>query len=186
MTTLVLGNVAYQEAPQDEGDVRSTVTVIDHNSPDAVAEASPEYNTVERDPDTEGGLTARGVADKVNPSERFSRLPGNANTDFSAPVDSRISTSGTAAMREDSGAWGHGSMHYQESLEPTIREGGNFDDVYFSARRPPIQDGTLDYMVPSRTPDDSTAEGVARAAAIAQRKAIQAAAYQRFLDDRTR
>lgn len=181
MSTLLFTGEFRGEAPSDEGDVRSTITVVDHESPDAVADHRPDFNSNETDPDTEGGLTTRDVADWVSPSQQYKPIPGNANTDFSA-LDSRISAVGTAAQREEAGQWGHGSQQWSDATEPTIREGAAFDDVYFSASRPPIQDGTLDYMLPSRRPDTQDAESVQRAVQAAQRKATQAALYQTFLE----
>ena len=184
MSTLLLGSNFAGEAPQDDGDVRSTITVVDHESPDATAERRPDFNSSEQDPDTEGGLTDRQVSDFVTPSEQWVPDVGNANRDFSAPIDSQVSTAGTAANRELSGQWGHGSMHWQDATEPTIREGAFFDDVYFAARRPPIQDGAHDYMLPSRNPDDKTAQDSKAVALAASREASRRAMYQRFLTDR--
>ena len=185
MSLLVLGSTHYAESPQDEGDVRSTVNVVNNDKQPAVAESTPDFNATERDPDTEGGLTTRAVADHVTPSTQYQRPNSNANTDFAAPIDSQISTSGSAAAREDAGQWGHGTLHYQNATEPTIREGAAFEDVYFAAVKPPIQDGTLDYMIPSRTPDDGTSQTVQQASKAAARRAVERNAYQRFLEDRT-
>lgn len=185
MSTLLLGQNFAGEAPSDEGDVRSTITVIDNESPTAVAERSPDFNSMERDPDTEGGLTDRNVSDYVVASERWVPDVGNANRDFAAPINSQVSTSGTAAARESAGQWGHGSARYSDATEPTIRDGAQFDNQYFSAGRPPIQDGSIDYMIPSRTPDDKTAQDSQQAANAAARQAARAAVYQRFLNERT-
>src|SRR5690242_20621480 len=130
MSTLLLGSNFAGEAPSDEDDVRSTITVIDNESPTAVAEREPEYNAMERDPDTEGGLTNRNVSDYVVPSERWVPDVGNANTNFARPIDEQVSTSGTAAQRELEGQWGHGSARWSDATEPTIREGQAFDDMY--------------------------------------------------------
>lgn len=184
MSTLLLGSNYAGEAPSDEGDVRSTITVVDHDSPTAVAETSPEFNTAERDPDTEGGLTTRQVADKVNPSEQYPRPVSNANTDFAAPINSQVSTSGTAAEREESGQWGHGTMQWSEALEPVYREGAAFDNIYFSARRSPIQDGAPDSMRPARPASDSVAAHDKAAAAEAARKAATANLYAQFTAER--
>jgi hypothetical protein len=185
MSTLLLGSNFAGEAPSDDGDVRSTITVIDHTSPDATAERRPDYNTVEHDPDTEGGLTTRNVSDFVTPSTRSVPAVGNANTDFAAPINRQVSSSGTAAAREMRGEWGHGTGYSQDATEPTIREGAQFDNVYFAAERPPIQDGSLDYMESTRQPDSKTAQDNQQASIQAARRASQNAVYERFLQERT-
>lgn len=170
-------------APMDEGDIRSTTNVVDPDGSEAVAVASPDFNSMERDPDTEGGLTTRGVADKVAASEQYLPLIGNANTDFAAPINSQVSTAGTAAAREAAGQWGHGSAQWTEAIEPTIRPGTEFDRTYFRATRPPIQDGALDYMIPARRPDTDQAASDQAASANASRAAM-ANLYQSFLESR--
>lgn len=184
MSTLLLGSNFAGESAMDEDDVRSTITVVDNESPTATAEREPEFNTMERDPDTEGGLTDRSVSDFVSPSVRWVPNVGNANTDFSAPIDSQVSSSGTAAQREMEGQWGHGSARWSDATEPTIREGQAFDDMYFKANRPAIQDGSMDYMTASRTPDDASAQDSVVASKEASAKAARAAMYQRFLENR--
>lgn len=185
MSTLLLSQNHAASMPADDSEVRSTITVVNNEAPPSVASDLPDYNTAERDPDTEGGLTPRAVSDFVVPSERWVPEVGNANTDFSAPIDNQVSTSGTAAAREMSGRWGHGSARWSDATEPTIREGAAFNDTYFAANRPGIQDGTLDYMIPSRTPDDKSAQDQQVAANAAAHQAARAALYQRFLSDRT-
>lgn len=184
--TLLYGRSQYHEGASDVDDVRSTVTIVDGEDITPEAKSDPEFNHVDTDPDTEGGLTTRDVSDRVHASEPVALdVAGNATTDFSGPIDSQVSTSGTAAARESAGEWGRGTARYTDSIEPVIREGAEFNDVYFSAKRPTIQDGALDYMVASRQPDDGTAEANAASSAAAARKAAAAAMYQRFLDDRT-
>ncbi|HJY05897.1 MAG TPA: hypothetical protein VJ323_06245 [Bryobacteraceae bacterium] len=186
MSTLLYGQQHYVEGASDEADARSTVTVVDHDGIKPEATTRPEFNNVERDPDTEGGLTTRDVSDYVEGRERYAPASGNANTDFSVIVDSQISTAGDAPAREAAGQWGHGSMQWSDATEPAIREGANFDNVYFAAEKAPIQDGAHDYMIPARYPDDASAQGSQEAAKIASRKAAEASLYARFLQERTR
>lgn len=185
MTLLYTGKQFYTEAPSDEGDVRSTVTIVDGEDITPTATADPEYNHVETDVDTEGGLTTRDLSSRVHASEQYVPAAGNANADPVAAINAQVSTAGAAPAKEASGVWGHGSAYWQDSTEPTIRDGAEFNDVYFSANRPTIQEGTLDYMIPNRYPDDSTAQSAQEASVLAARKAASAAMYQRFLDDRT-
>lgn len=173
--------VARDHVPLEEGDVRSTTNVVRPDDTSATATVRPEWNGPERDPDTEGGLTPRSVSDKVNASEQYAPAVGNANTDFNARVDDQVSTSGTAAAREAAGQWGHGTGYSQESLEPAIVRGTEFADTYFRASRPPIQDGTLDYMVPTRRPDNAGAVASQAATKAAARQA-SASLYQAWLE----
>jgi hypothetical protein len=175
--------VSRNHVPLDEGDVRSTTNVVNPDDESANAKAAPEFNTVERDPDTEGGLTPRAVSDKANASVHYPPLIGNANAPFDALVNAQVSTSGTAAQREIAGEWGHGTGYFQEAIEPTIRPGTEFDNTYFKASRPPIQDGTMDYMLPSRRPDTAVSGGDQAAANRAAREA-RANLYQAFLEGR--
>lgn len=184
MSTLLFGRQAYVEPAEGADEARSTITVVDNESATPEATTAPEFNHVEKDPDTEGGLTTRDVSDIVHGSERFAPVAGNANTDFST-LDNQVSSSGTAASRESGGQWGHGTARWSDATEPTIREGASFNDTYFSANRPTIQEGSLDYMTAPRNPDDATAAGTNAAATVAARKAATAAMYQRFLDDGT-
>lgn len=184
MSTLLYGQQHYAEGASDESDVRSTITVVDHDGIKPEAVTRPEFNSVERDPDTEGGLTPRDVSDYVEGRERYAPVAGNANTDFSAPIDNQISTAGDAPNREAGGQWGHGSMQWSDATEPAIREGAQFDNVYFAAERPPIQDGAVDYMIPARYPDDSVAQGSQEAARQNARAAAESSLYARFLQER--
>ena len=185
MSTLLYGQ-QRADIPGDGDDARSTISVVRPDEPTATAERSPEFNAIpETDPDTGGGLTTRQVSDYVVGSERYVPNIGNANADFAGPINSQVSTSGRAPSEEAAGRWGHGTLRRSEALEPTIREGAAFDNVYFSAKRPPIQDGALDYMQRSRNPDDATAEQVAAAAKEAARRAASADLYRRFLESRS-
>lgn len=170
--------------PADEADTRTTITVVAPDSESAEATHAPDFNTAEHDIDTEGGLTSRAVADYYHPKVKYAPPVGNANTDFTAEVDSTISTKGTAAERELAGQFGHGTMPYAESIEPTIREGGAFDNIYFAAGKTPVQDGTMDYMTAARFADDQTAANMQSSSAAATKAATQADLLQRFLEAR--
>lgn len=183
MSTMLYSLPHRGEVTPDDGDVRSTTNVIDNDASSAVAETRPDFNANESDPDTEGGLTPREVSDYVTPGQRYVPNVGNANTDFAAPINSQVSTAGRAPAEEMAGRWGHGAMQWSDATEPTIREGGAFDDVYFSANRPPIQDGTMDYMIPARRPDTADAESISRGSKAESRAAARRSMYQTFLDN---
>jgi len=141
MSTTLLMGMNHGYVPDDEAKVRSSVTVVDKAAPPAVEAAPPEYNDAGTDPDTEGGLTTRQLASYVRPSQQYP-LPeeSNANTDFASRINDQVSTSGTAAAREASGQWGHGTMQVIEGIEPAQQ--GIFGDEYFAAERPEFRSET--------------------------------------------
>lgn len=177
MSTLLYG-LNRAPVPANETEVRSTVTAVQDDAPAAVQTAPPGYNDMATDPDTEGGLTTRQLASYVIPSERYAPAAGNANTDFTARIDGQVSTSGTAAAREASGAWGHGTLKIVEGIEPVLRDGNRLGSEYFTAsEREPT---SLAGVSPSQTADpDTTADAAATGAANAR------AAYGAFLASAT-
>lgn len=183
MSTQLLSLNNADVVDTDESDVRSTVTVVDNDAIPAVADSAPDTNEVQTDPDTGGGLTAHAIAPAVTPSAKAAVDPsGNANTDYAAPINRQVSTSGTAAEREASGEWGHGTLKIVEGIEPVVTHGSDavFDNVYFSAGDRTVQEGVTDYMTPARYPDAADADG--RAAQEASRQAAEAALYARFIN----
>lgn len=173
---------AKSSVKQTDNEVRSTVEPVRTDGDTAEADHSPEWN--ELDTDESGnlvGLTPRMVGAKTNDMEKFSpwwaRLVGGSDGNFNAVVDNQVSTSGTAAAREVAGQQGHGSMQYEESLEPVIRTGGLFGNDYFQASDPHIQDGMGSYMTPAD--EDNWAASVGAATAKKRsRDAYQGTLYQ--------
>lgn len=140
--------------PSSEMEVRSTVTAVDNDAPSAVADHAPDFNEHLTDPDTEGGLTPHQLGSYVVPSEQYAPWhSGAANAEHNEIVNRQVSTSGTAAAREAAGEWGHGTMHVQEGIEPTIRDLPQMGNSYFAADQPDIQQPMGDYMTPSRAAD---------------------------------
>lgn len=159
-----------------EANVRDTVTTVQADAPSSVAPDAPDFNETDTDPITEGGLTPHQMASHVIPSERYVPNIGNANTDFSAPVDSRISTSGTAAQREMTGQWGHGTLKVVQGIEPTIRDGHAYGADYFVAHdRPKAHaDGEI---TPSEPTDPMTSAVAQSAGTAGARQAVQESIY---------
>lgn len=155
MSTLLFALNRGGVAATDD-DVRSTTNVINQDAPSAVQDAAPEYNDHDTDPDTEGGITPHQLASHVVPSEQYPPAIGNANDDPNSIVNRQVSTSGTAAAREASGQWGHGSLMITEGIEPTIRDGAAFGDTYFAARDRDVQEGMGGYMQPAVAADAET------------------------------
>lgn len=179
MTTLLF-DLNSDGVESDEEHVRATVTVVDDSDPAAVEAARPEVNDAHRDPDTGGGLTRRDLASVVMPSTQYEPTIGNANDDMTAAVDNQVSTSGTAAERERSGRWGHGTLHVQDATEPMFTT--EFSEDYFHVGERVVQDGTGAYMTSTRQPDDATAQALVanqqRAMRIAESRSNLNAWYQ--------
>lgn len=169
----------------DEEHVRATVTVVEDDT-DAVETKRPDFNDADTDPDTGGGLTTRQLASNVTPSSQYAPFIGNANDDLNARIDDQVSTSGTAAAREATGEWGHGTLHIQDATEPTIRDGGAFGEDYFHTGDRIVQDGTGAYMSSNRYADDATASAAQELAQRASRDASNGAIYARFHNEVTR
>lgn len=164
----------------DEAEVRSTTNVIDADAPSAEMDSAPDFNEFDSDPDTEGGITSRQLASHVIPSvQSLNPVLAEANTEHNAIVDRQVSTSGTAAGREASGVWGHGTLQVLEGIEPTIREGAAFGEDFFSAERDGIQTGMGNYMTPA---SPGNVDRNAEVQATATRNAREAASpYSQFL-----
>lgn len=154
MTNLVLSQF-HLPISQDEAEVRSTVTVVDHDQPSSVQDSAPDFNELDVDPHTEGGLTRHDMASHVIGSQQYVPAIGNANSDLNARVNNQVSSSGTAAAREAAGQWGHGTMKIVEGIEPVIREGSRLGSDYFGANERPDA-GSASYMTPAQASDPQT------------------------------
>jgi len=143
--------------------VRDTLdkTETDRSGPAEITSA-PGWNQFASDKDSAlVGLSPRQMSGDVH--ESVQSVPfwkGLATQDFESPIDSQVATSGTAARREASGQFGHGTAEYTESIEPVIREGAAYGNDYFVRAGAVIQDGAGSYMA-SPVPDTDW-QGVAQ------------------------
>lgn len=152
-----------------ENQVRTTVTVVNQDAPESVADDAPDFNEIQRDGVTEGGLTTHDLASAVIPSEQYRPTPHDDTGDaIQSRVNDRIATSGAAAAKEETGEWGHGTMKIVEGIEPAI-PATPFDGRYFAALPHAVE--STDYMTPG--PVDNAASGEAQAAAVAASQAAQ-------------
>ena len=170
--------------PASDDEVRSTTNVINDDAPSAVQEDAPEWNETRTDPDTEGGITPRQLASHVIPIQQYVPNVGDSNVDHNAIVNNQVSTSGTAAAREAAGEWGHGTMLITEGIEPVIRDGTAFDDVYFSVGKKDVQEGMGGYMQPAQRADTATVADAQSTGKVAARDAVSADMYTAFLNER--
>lgn len=160
--TNILFAAGRTPVPANQTEVRSTVTVVDHDAPSAVAEHMPDVNEVLTDPDTEGGLTRHDVGAYQRDSEQYVPFhAADANAEHDQIVNRRISSSGTAAAREMAGEWGHGTMRFSQSIEPAWKDGTQFGSEYFAAEKAPIQEPAGRFMTASTDPDSGRAGSIA-------------------------
>lgn len=170
---------ATDSVPQDENAVRDTRDPVRTDGDETNLDHAPDFN--ELDTDSSGqltGLSKRETDGHYVPKVTdpwWARVFGTETN-----IDNQISSSGTAAAREVAGQAGHGTMQYEESIEPQIREGAVFGKEFFQSNEAVIQDGAGDYMMP--IDNDAWNNAVAqRAATDNARKASQSSLYASFL-----
>jgi hypothetical protein len=170
--------------PPNEEHVRSTVTVVDNDAPSAVQADVPDFNELEVDPDTGGGLTERNLASFITPGQQGTPIPSAyVNDNPNDIVNNSISSSGTAAEREAAGQWGHGTLTVVEGIEPTIRDGQAFGETYFHAPKPPVQAPAGDFVSPAVQADRASLMATQATATDNARQA--ASPYTTFLNNTT-
>jgi hypothetical protein len=127
---------------RENATVRTTVNPIRDSE---VATVDTEYNAAVTDvsPDVTGLAQAQAAADNT---KTVRATPAPYITDYTSIIDNQVATSGTAAAREDAGIKGHGSMQYDASVEPVIRDGAVLGGTYFVRDAHPVQEGARDYL----------------------------------------
>lgn len=179
MTSLMFGVMGNTGIPVDEKVVRSTATPVDAGAPAAVQNEAPEFNEPpETDENPNLGMVNRTLASHWVEGEQYAPFWQGQVSDqwtHNALIDKQVSTSGTAAAREASGVFGHGTAKYAIGIEPTqdLREGGSFGNEFFDVGKPEIQ-RTMDAQM-SVPPgyDSSTSAQVAAAGKSGARAANQ-------------
>lgn len=174
---------AAQGIPQDESVVRSTLDPIRTDPDSAEAENPPDFNEFESDESGQlTGLAPRVVgADVTDSSQYRPGWLGLASDQKNIIIDQQISTSGTAAKREEAGQAGHGTMFFEQSLQPVIRDGAAFGNDYFTVGDTSIQEGAGLYMTPPSN-DHFLQAVLAAQAGEDSRKAYQGSLYSSFLN----
>jgi hypothetical protein len=142
--------IAQARAPvmQEETLIRSTIDPVRHD-PVPELPAAPEWNAPATDSAPLSGPTAqRQVSGDVTPSESY--VPDYASADalHNAIIDAQVASSGTAAAREATGQWGHGTAEWTNSIDPLIRDGAFYGNDYFVVNPQEIQEGAGAYMTP--------------------------------------
>lgn len=123
-------------------------TLIEPVRDSAIPEVNTEYNAVVLDNTPElTGLSRTTPGADNTPSRR--NAPPGYESDWSSIIDNQVASSGTAAAREQSGVRGHGTMAYDASIEPTMRDGARLGGDYFLSNNMPVQDGATNQMNPA-------------------------------------
>lgn len=185
MTSLFYGVVTYGGVPADENTVRMTTAPVTPDAPPAMAENAPDFNEVETDRNPMLGMATRQLASTWHDSQKYA--PGwidavSNGTEHNAIVNRQVSSSGTAAQRESSGQFGHGTMAFAEGIEPVIRDGAQFGNEYFKTNDRSIQDTAGDYMTTPPGMDQNTSEKVSATGKNESRQAVQSSAYKNMWD----
>lgn len=178
MTSLLYGAVGSYPVPADENVVRMTTAPVTPDAPPAMADTAPDPQEVETDPNPLLGMATRQVASTWHPSEKSAPEWGErATARHDALVNERIASSGTAAEREASGSFGHGTLAYAEGIEAVgdLREGGKMGNEYFTTNPKIIQSTAGSYMTAAPGSDTDTTAKVAATGKEASRDATVSA-----------
>jgi hypothetical protein len=146
-----------------------------------MADSSPDVNEVMTAKHEDGGLTTNTLASHIVPTERYTPIITNADQDLFTATNKQISSSGTAAAKELSGEWGHGTFKVVEGIEPTIVPGTEFDNVYFKANSGVLQ-GSAGEMMSATISDPSVTGLVEQTRRVKAAQAAQGPLYAAFYD----
>lgn len=187
MTSLFFGQLNTVGVPADEKVVRSTTAVVQVGAPPAMQDDMPTQSEVETDPNPLLGMSTRQMASKWIEGEQFVpeiQLEQVTGADaHNGIIDRQVSSSGTAAGRESSGQWGHGTASFAIGIEPVgdLHDGGRMGNEYFERVPRGIQAGMGSYMSPAAgSADQDTKGSVAALGKDNARKAAMAGLYNTF------
>jgi hypothetical protein len=167
MPSLFMGFVNWGGVPSDEKDVRNTATPYAMDKPAAMMDDQPVMQEFESDPDPTLGLSPRQLASKWTEGVRGtpSWIPRVAAvTESTAMINGQVSTSGTAAQREEAGQT-RKNLSYAIGIEPVrdLTEGGKLGNDYFVRNEREIQPTSDNSMMSVPPGFDYSAAGVAAA-----------------------
>jgi len=144
----------------------------------------PDFNEIEIDKDTQGGLTERNLASFISPGQQAPVTPSAyTNSNPNDVVNNNISAGGYAASKEAEGEWGHGTLTVVEGIEPTIRDGNAFGETYFHAPKPPVNAPAGHFVTPAVQADRASLMATQATATDNARQA--ASPYSQFLNATT-
>lgn len=185
MSTLLFAPVRGA-VPADEAVVRSTTDIVDQDAPSAEQSHTPDFNEFESDPNPYLGMGSRQKASFVIPSEKYVPATLGATASYEEGIEKinrQVSSSGTAAAREATGEWGHGTIKSVEGIEPTIVDGQQYGDTFAKMSPVQSQQGVSDYMTPADRADRETVAADGATGAANSRRAVQSSQYAAYYDN---
>lgn len=185
MTSLFFGQLNGIGVPADEKVVRSTATPVEHDAPAAMQTDAPMPQEVETDPNPDLGMVNRQLAShwtegsKINPTWDWQVAETTTSTEI---INSQVSTSGTAAAREEAGET-HKNLSYAVGIEPVdgLIDGHRMTNNYFQRDQRNVQDTQTPSMtVPPGMGDPGVMENVAAGGKVNSRIAAESSIYNNW------
>ena len=112
----------------------------------------------------------------IDTARAVPNVGASAQDDYNGIINRQVSTSGTAAAKEATGQWGHGTLKIVEGIEPTIRDGGALGSHYFRTHERPLA-GSASYMTPAQASDPVTTAAAQAGAETNARSAVNKSMY---------
>lgn len=182
MTSLFLGQLNGIGVPADEKVVRNTATPVEHDAPAAVQEDMPEPGEVETDPNPNLGMVNRQLAshwvEGQKPAPVWDWQVAEV-TESTQIINSQVSTSGTAAAREEAGLT-HKNLSYAVGIEPVddLIDGHKMTNNYFERDARNVQATQTNSMtIPPGMGDPGLIEDVTSAGKSNARTAAESSIY---------
>lgn len=184
MTSIMFGTLNSIGVPADEKVVRNTATPVEHDAPAAMQEDMPEPNEVETDHNPHLGMDTRQLASKWVEGSHVqhdeTRVAGqNVANQI---INSQVSTSGTAAMREAAGMT-HKNLSYAVGIEPVgdLVDGHKMSNEYFQRDARNVQATEVPSMtVPPGMGNPGLIENISSAGRENARIAAESSIYNAF------
>jgi hypothetical protein len=185
MASIMFGTLSTTGVPADEKVVRSTATPVDHNAPAAMQTDMPQMSEVETDHNPNLGMVNRQLASRW--FERIRSRPEwkqrvDDGYEHNAIIDRQVSSSGTAAAKEATGEWGHGTIPHAIGIEPVgdLTDGGKMGNEYFKTNERDIQETAGMEMQPPTNYDQGVTGRVSATGKTSARQAAMAGMYNAF------
>lgn len=185
MTSLFFGQLNGIGVPADEKVVRNTATPVEQDAPAAMQTDAPMPQEVETDPNPDLGMVNRQLAShwtegsKILPTWDWQVAETTTSTEI---INSQVSTSGSAASREEAGQT-HKNLSYAIGIEPVdgLIDGHAMTNNYFERDKRNVQDTQTPSMtVPPGMGDPGLLENVAAGGKANARIAAESSIYNNW------
>jgi hypothetical protein len=183
VTSLFMGFISNAGVPADEKVVRNTATPVVPDKPAAMQDDMPMMGEYDTDSDPNLGMDPRQLASKWSEGQRSTPawIPEVAETTQSTTIiNEQVSTSGTAASREQAGVTNK-NLSYAVGIEPVgdLREGGKMGNDYFVRNEREVQ-ATMDASMTMPMGYDQRTTMLVENQGKTNARDAQAAAYNAF------